>query len=57
MIKINVITNNKNWFSFIKSPSSYIDRKVNKLNIYNKSFKKNDIFCSLLLSNNKEKKN
>ena len=57
MIKINVITNNVIWFQFIKSPNSYIDRKVKKLNIKNKKYKKNVIFCSLLLSNNKEIKN
>jgi len=57
MIKINVITNNLNWFKFIKSPSIYIDRKIKKLNLKNKNFKKNIIFCTLLLSNNKEIKN
>ena len=57
MIKINVITNNVSWLQFIKNPNSYIDRKVKKLNIKNKSFRKNVIFCSLLLSNNKEIKN
>jgi len=54
MIKINVITKNVNWFRFIKTPSSYIDRKIQKLNTKNKNFKKNIIFCTLLLSNNKE---
>tara|TARA_X000001036_G_scaffold77944_1_gene69609 strand:- start:4367 stop:4831 length:465 start_codon:yes stop_codon:yes gene_type:complete len=54
MIKVNVITNNLNWFKFIKSPSNYIDKKIKKLNSKNKSFKKNIIFCTLLLSNNKE---
>ena len=54
MIKINVITKNVNWFRFIKTPSSYIDRKIQKLNTKNKNFKKNVIFCTLLLSNNKE---
>ena len=54
MIKINVITNNVNWFKFIKNPINYIDRKVKKLNFKNKKFKKNIIFCTLLLSSNKE---
>jgi len=54
MIKINVIVNNASWFRLIKSPLNYIDRKVNKLNIKNKNFKKKFIFCTLLLSNNKE---
>jgi len=57
MIKINVVTNNVSWFRYIKSPNTYIDRKIEKLNIKNKNFKKNIIFCTLLLSNNKEIKN
>ena len=57
MIKINVVTNNVSWLSYIKSPNTYIDRKIKKLNIKNKNFKKNIIFCTLLLSNNKEIKN
>mgnify|MGYP006157140515 CR=1 FL=1 len=57
MIKINVITNNVSWFEFIKTPNSYVDRKVKKLNLKNKKFKKNIIFCTLLLSNNNEIKN
>ena len=54
MIKINVITNNINWFRYIKNPNNYLDRKLNKLNLKNQKFKKNKIFCTLLLSNNKE---
>ena len=54
MIKINVITNNNNWFSYIKSPNSYIDRKISKLNLKNKEFRKVNIFCTILLSDNKE---
>ena len=57
MIKINVIYNNINWIKFIKNPSSYIDRKVKKLNFKNKNFKKSIIFCTLLLSGNAEIKN
>ena len=54
MIKINVITNNIKWFHYIKNPNIYLDRKLKKLNFKNKDFKKNNIFCTLLLSNNKE---
>jgi len=54
MIKINVITNNINWFRHIKNPNNYIDRKLNKLNLKDKKFKENNIFCTLLLSGNKE---
>ena len=54
MIKINVITNNFNWYRFIKIPNNYIERKTKKLNFKNKNYKKNIIFCTLLLSGNKE---
>jgi len=54
MIKINVITNNVHWLRYIKNPNRYIDRKVSKLNLKNKNFKKNIIFCTLLLSDSKE---
>ena len=53
MIKINVITNNFNWYRFIKIPDNYIERKIKKLNFKNKNYKKNTIFCTLLLSNTK----
>ena len=54
MIKINVITNNIKWFHYIKNPNNYLERKLTKLNSKSKTFKKNNIFCTLLLSNNKE---
>jgi probable rRNA maturation factor len=54
MIKFNVIINNVNWFRLIKNPSSYIDKKIKKINFKNKNFKKNIIFCTLLLSGNQE---
>ena len=54
MIKINVITNYNKWFYYIKNPNNYVDRKIIKLNKKNKKFVKNKIFCTLLLSNNKE---
>ena len=54
MIKINVITNNVKWFHFIKNPNSYIERKVNKLNLKIKDSKKKTFFCTLLLSDNRE---
>ena len=57
MIKINVITNNYNWHRFIKKPNNYIDRKIKILNLKEKFFFKKNIFCTLLLSNNKEIKN
>ena len=54
MIKINVITNNINWFRYIKNPNNYLDKKLIKLNLKNKIYIKKKIFCTLLLSNNKE---
>ena len=57
MIKINVITNNKNWLNYIKKPNYYLDKKIEKLNLKEKKFKKKQIFCTLLLSGSKEIKN
>ena len=54
MIKINVITNNIKWKRFIKNPNDYIDRKINKINSQIEKFKKKKIYCTLLLSDNKE---
>ena len=54
MIKINVITNNIKWFGYIKNPNNYLERKLSKINSKSKTFKTNNIFCTLLLSNNKE---
>ena len=54
MIKINVITNNIKWLRYIKKPNNYLDRKLNKLNSKDKTFKKKSIFFTLLLSNDKE---
>ena len=54
MIKINVIINNYNWFNYIKKPNYYLERKIFKLNQKEKENKKNQIFCTLLLSGNKE---
>jgi probable rRNA maturation factor len=57
MIKINVITNNNEWNLFLKNPNSYIDRKINKYNVKDKKYQKKNIYCTLLLSRNKEIKN
>ena len=54
MIKFNVITNNNNWLNYIKKPDHYLENKIKKLNLKVKEFKKNQIFCTLLLSGNKE---
>ena len=54
MIKINVITKNKNWLNYIKKPNFYLEKKINKLNLKVKKFKKKQFFCTLLLSGSKE---
>jgi len=57
MIKINVITNNNNWYRIIKNPVTYIARKIDKINNSENFFLKKNIYCTLLLSGNKEIKN
>jgi probable rRNA maturation factor len=54
MIKINVITNNVRWFTYIKNPNYYLDRKINKINLKDRNYNKKILFCTLLLSGNKE---
>ena len=54
MIKINVITKNNNWLNYIKNPNNYLDKKINKLNLKEKTLLKRKIFCTLLLSDSKE---
>tara|TARA_E500000178_G_C16973687_1_gene732244 strand:- start:957 stop:1424 length:468 start_codon:yes stop_codon:yes gene_type:complete len=54
MIKFNVITNNSKWLKYIKNPDRYLNTRINKLNINSKKFIKNKIFCTLLLSGDKE---
>ena len=54
MIKINVITNNINWFNYIKKPNYYLDKKIDKLNFNELKFRKKIFFFNLLLSGDKE---
>ena len=54
MIKINVITKNYNWLKYIKRPNNYLDQKIDKLNLQEKKFNRVQIFCTLLLSGDKE---
>ncbi len=54
MIKINVITKNIKWFSYIKNPNNYLDRKLNKLNLKDEMFRKKSVFGTLLLSDDNE---
>ncbi len=57
MIKINIISNNKIWYKFIKSPENYFEKIIINFNKKFKKYKKNRIFCTLLLSGDKEIKN
>ena len=54
MININVFIKNNNWFNYIEKPNNYLKKKINKLNLKVKKFKSIEIFCTLLLSGNKE---
>ena len=40
MIKVNVISNNILWKKYFKNAHSYIDKKIKKINLKNKSFQK-----------------
>ena len=57
MIKINVIVKNISWIKYLKDPNKFIDKNIKRLNKKNKSYKKNTLICSLLLSGSKEIKN
>ena len=54
MIKINVVTNNIDWLRYIKNPNNYLEKKIDKLNLKEKKFKKKNIFFTILLSDNKK---
>ena len=54
MIKINVITNDNNWFRLIKYPINYIRKKISKINRLDKTFYNKKIYCTLLLAGNEE---
>tara|TARA_Y100000591_G_C21730691_1_gene643912 strand:- start:219 stop:683 length:465 start_codon:yes stop_codon:yes gene_type:complete len=54
MIKVNIILNNKNWYRYIKNPSSFVEKKVINLNKKLNKYKKKVIFFSLLLSGDQE---
>ena len=54
MIKINTISNNVAWKKYLGNPNQFIQRKVKNVNFAFKDHKKKIIFCTLLLSGNKE---
>ncbi len=54
MIKINVISNYVGWRKYINNPNLYIEKKIKKLNLKNKSNRKQILFCTILLSGNSQ---
>ena len=54
MIKVNVILNNIIWKKYLKSPNSFIEKKIGLLNKKNKLYKKKILIFSLLLSDSEE---
>tara|TARA_B100000674_G_scaffold488138_1_gene499745 strand:+ start:561 stop:1025 length:465 start_codon:yes stop_codon:yes gene_type:complete len=54
MIKINIISNNKVWYRYIKNPTNFIQKKVDNLNKKFTKYKKKNIFCTILLSGENE---
>ena len=54
MIKVNTISNNENWKKYLKNPNTFIQSQINKLNKKFKKYKKNVIFCTIVLTGNNE---
>ena len=54
MIKINIISNNKNWNKYLKNPTDFMSQKNKNLNKKFKKYRKKNIFCTLLLSGESE---
>ncbi len=57
MIKINIISSNKNWSRYINNPQNFFKIKISKFNKKFKKYKKKIVFFTLLLSNDIEIKN
>ena len=57
MIKINIISSNKNWSRYINNPQNFFKIKISKFNKKFKKYKKKIVFFTLLLSNDTEIKN
>jgi len=54
MIKFNIISNDKTWYRYLKNPGKFVQNKTNKLNKKIKIYKKKVIYCTLLLTGEKE---
>jgi len=56
MIKADVLTNNKSWKKFNRTPNFYINKKLEIINKKNNLFKKKKCYFTLLLSGDMEVK-
>ncbi len=54
MIKINTISNNKNWKQYLTNPNEFIQKRIKNLNKRLKIYKKKSVYCTLLLSGDRE---
>tara|TARA_Y100000591_G_C21654184_1_gene604441 strand:+ start:199 stop:663 length:465 start_codon:yes stop_codon:yes gene_type:complete len=54
MIKTNIIYNNNVWKSYFKNPEFYVQKKIEIINKKFKRFNKTTLFCTILLSGDKE---
>ena len=54
MIKINTISNNKSWKNYLTNPSDFIQKKIKNLNRRIKIYKRKTLYCTLLLSGDRE---
>ena len=54
MIKINTISNNETWKRYLKNPNIFIQNKVKKLNKKFNNYKKNVMYCTLVLTGSNE---
>ena len=54
MIRINTISRNNSWKYYLGNPSDFIQKKIKKLNKSIKTYKRKNIYCTLLLSGGSE---
>ena len=54
MIKVNVILDNTTWKKYLKNPKNFLKKKINLLNKNNRSYTKNILIFTLILSNTME---
>ena len=54
MIRINIISKNELWKRYLKNPNTFIQNRINKFNKKFRMYKKNTMFCTIVLSGNSE---